>query len=119
VESPQSYGWILADGQGVISEARVKVAMPEPMKQHAVVGAFWFKKGRYFVEAAERMISRNGRINNEFYVDECVNDLIQLGKRVKVFEIGHYICWGTPNDYRRFLYWDKFFTNLQFHPYGK
>lgn len=82
------------------------------MKDHAVVGTFWFKSGNIFVEAAEHMIAANTRINNEFYVDECMNDLLSLGYKVKVFEIDYYVCWGTPNDYKTFNYWNEFF-NLQ------
>ena len=42
------------------------------------MGTFWFKKGKHFVEAAEKMIE-NRRVNNEFYVDECINELIEEG----------------------------------------
>lgn len=114
-EKPQAYGWIKSDENGDILKASVKVPISEtPMNDHAIVGAFWFAKGRYFVEAAERMIALNRRINNEFYVDECVNDLIELGYKVKVFEIEHYVCWGTPKDYESFNYWDEWFSKLKF-----
>lgn len=106
VAKPQAYGWIKTDGMDHVTGASVKVPISEtPMNDHAIVGTFWFKKGRYFVEAAERMIGMNRRVNNEFYVDECVNDLLELGFKVKVFEIEHYVCWGTPNDYKTFRYW--------------
>jgi dTDP-glucose pyrophosphorylase len=110
IEKPNAYGWVLADEQsGMIEKMSVKVPVSEsPVKDHAVVGAFWFRKGSMFVEAAERMISLNTRINNEFYVDECINDLLALGYRAKVFEIEHYVCWGTPNDYMTFNYWEAF-----------
>lgn len=110
---PEAYGWIKVKDDNVVDAMSVKVPISStPMNDHAVVGAFWFNKGRYFVEAAERMIARNKRINNEFYVDECINDLIDLGYKVKVFEIEHYVCWGTPNDYETFNYWDEWFTKL-------
>lgn len=113
LEKPQAYGWMQVDSQGFVTKMSVKVPISEtPMNDHAVVGAFWFKKGRYFVEAADRMINQNRRINNEFYVDECINDLIDLGYKVKVFEIDHYVCWGTPKDYETFQYWDNWFSKL-------
>lgn len=111
LEKPQAYGWIKTNSENEVLKVSVKVALSNtPMKDHAVVGTFWFKKGRYFVEAAEHMIAANTRVNNEFYVDECMNDLIALGYKVKVFEIDYYVCWGTPNDYKTFNYWNDFFN---------
>jgi dTDP-glucose pyrophosphorylase len=112
--NPRAYGWVEVKGDGrTIIEAKVKYNMPDPMKKHAYVGAFWFRTGKLFVEAAERMIRQNRRVNNEFYVDECINDVVQLGYRAKVFEVDHYICWGTPNDYKTFLYWESYYKMLK------
>ena len=113
VSNPKAYGWCMVgpDGQ-LINEVKVKFDMPDPMNNHAIVGAFWFRTGKLFIEAAERMIAQNRRINNEFYVDECINDAIQLGYKARVFEIDHYICWGTPADYKTFLYWESFYKLL-------
>jgi dTDP-glucose pyrophosphorylase len=110
---PKAYGWVLVEEDELtIKEAKVKFDMPDPMNHHAYVGAFWFKSGKLFVEAAERMIEQNRRVNNEFYVDECINDIIQLGYKAKVFEVDHYICWGTPADYKTFLYWESYYNLL-------
>ncbi len=119
VPKPEQYGWVVANDQGEVSKVSVKVPISDdPINDHAIIGAFWFKKGQYFVEAAERMIRENRRINNEFYVDECINDLVALNYKVKVFEVAHYICWGTPNDFRTFEYWQSFFRKADFHSYS-
>jgi len=113
-EKPQAYGWINTSHDNMISNMSVKVPISSnPIHDHAVVGTFWFKEGKMFIEAAERMIQRNRRINNEFYVDECINDLIELGYNVKVFEIDHYVCWGTPNDYLTFNYWEAYYKKMK------
>jgi dTDP-glucose pyrophosphorylase len=111
---PQAYGWVKIDKDNNIKEMSVKKPISDtPMNDHSVVGAFWFKTGKLFVEAAERMIAQNRRINNEFYVDECINDVIQLGYKAKVFEVDHYICWGTPNDYKTFQYWEAYYNKVK------
>lgn len=110
VSKPQAYGWVKVNQFNEVEGMSVKVPLSNnPMNDHAVVGTFWFKHGSLFVEAAEHMIANNKRINNEFYVDECINDLIQLGYKVGIFEIEHYVCWGTPRDYETFNYWYNFF----------
>ena len=83
-----------------------------PMEDYAIVASFWFRKGRIFVEAAEKMIAEDDRVNGEFYVDQAVNHVLALGYRAKVYEIQRYIGWGTPKDYesfqKTFEYWDGF-----------
>jgi len=114
VEHPEHYGWVRTDEHENATSMSIKVAISDsPKKDHAVVGAFWFKRGSDFVTAAEEMISKNDRINNEFYVDQCIKYLIESGKKVKVFEIDNYIGWGTPNDLRTFEYWQGFFEKYQ------
>ena len=115
VNKPQAYGWVEVNEENKAERVSVKVPISsKPISDHAIVGSFWFKKGKYFVEAAEKMISKGRRINNEFYVDECINELIEIGLKVKVFEVDKYICWGTPNDLRTYEYWQGFRKSQNF-----
>ena len=61
----------------------------------------------------------NIRSNNEFYVDDVLNQNIKAGLKVKVFEVSNYLCWGTPDDYKTFNYWQDFFDKCTWHPYSK
>lgn len=111
---PEQYGWLKTNDNGEITEVSVKKAISKnPMQDHAIVGAFWFKRGSDFVDAAESMIRKNRRINNEFYVDEAINDLLEAGLKAKVFEVDYYICWGRPDDLRSFEYWQDFFSECK------
>ena len=112
---PEDYGWVKVNDENFAKRVSVKSPISDkPINDHAIVGAFWFKKGKYFVAAAETMISKNIRINNEFYVDECINELIESGLKVKVFEVDKYICWGTPNDLKTYEYWQQFYKIQNF-----
>ena len=110
-EHPEQYGWVKTEQNGVtISETSIKKPLSHtPKKDHAIVGAFWFAQGHYFVEAAEAMIKDDNRVNNEFYVDTCIEYVVKSGKKVVVFEIENYIGWGTPADLRTWQYWSEFF----------
>ena len=47
-----------------------------------------------------------------------MGELIELDLNVKVFEVEDYICWGTPDDYETFVYWQSFFHKVDWHPYS-
>jgi len=116
--NPQMYGWIRVGEGGRVTGVSVKQPVsPDPYNDHAIVGTFTFKKARSFLEALKRLYDGNVRINNEFYVDSTVNELVAMGLRVKVFEVSSYICWGTPNDLRTFEYWQSYFHKSAEHPY--
>jgi NDP-sugar pyrophosphorylase family protein len=118
-QNPQMYGWIKTDGGDNVTGVSVKVPISQdPYNDHAIVGMFYFRKAKYFLDALQNMYQQNTRVNNEFYVDSCVNELVAAGLKVKVFEVDDYICWGTPNDYRTFVYWQSFFHKCDWHPYS-
>ena len=114
VEKPQQFGWVAVNERKEVTHVSVKKPISsQPMNDHAVIGTFWFRKAKCFREAADSMIKQNRRINNEFYVDECINDAVQMGLRVRVFEVLKYISWGTPDDYETFNYWNTFLNEAK------
>ena len=79
----------------------------------------FFRKARYFIDGLNKNYKENIRTNGEFYVDDILNQNIKAGLKVKVFEVDNYICWGTPNDYETYIYWQIFFDKCWWHPYKK
>ena len=55
------------------------------------------------------MIRANARIKNEFYVDNAINYALARGAYGHTFEVGSYVCWGTPRDLDSYNYWRKVF----------
>lgn len=110
VAHPEQYGWVKVNGNNANGISCKKAISDTPLNDHAITGAFWFAKGKYFVHAAETMIAANRRVNNEFYVDECINDVIDAGLTVKVLQVDKYIGWGTPNDLKTYLYWQNYYS---------
>ena len=48
---------------------------------------------------------------SEFYMDVALDECMQLEYKVFVFEIEHYICWGTPLDLLIYKYWYGWFNS--------
>lgn len=113
LEKPEAYGWVMIGESNNITGVSVKKAISKtPMEDHAVVATFWFKEASIFIAAAKKMIAEDDRVNGEFYVDEVVKHILELGYSAKIFEIERYIGWGTPKDYEEYMqtirYWERF-----------
>lgn len=116
--NPQMYGWVKTNGGEDITGVSVKVPISEdPFNDHAIVGTFYFKKVAYFNKALQNLLNKDIKVNGEYYVDSLIGELVGLGLNVKVFEVDDYICWGTPDDYETFVYWQSFFHKVAWHPY--
>lgn len=113
LQNPKMYGWVKVDNNNFVEKVSVKVPISTtPMKDHAVIGAFTFKRSDNFFKCTDLMIESNRRVNGEFYVDEVMNLAIEAGLKVKVFEVDRYICWGTPNDLKVYQYWRTYFESV-------
>lgn len=116
-KSPYMYGWLSLDEDNNILSASVKTPLSDPSLDPLIIGTFTFKSQDIFINSVNSMIQRNGLVNEEFYIDNCINDAIRLGYRCKVFFVDHFISWGTPNEYRTFQYWQSCFDKWPSHSY--
>ena len=117
---PEQYGWVQATPEGDIQGVSCKKPLSHYVQRDpGVIGAFWFRQARFFFEAVDGLIAQNRRINNEFYVDSAIEVLLEQGRRAKIFDVEHYICFGTPDDVRCFEFWADYFHDAPHHPYRK
>ena len=112
------YGWI-DEKSNVIKSVSVKKPFKNPKQDSVIIGTFTFKKAKFFVEAAEDMIKKNQKVNGEFFVDSCINNAIELGYKVALFNVDYFLCWGTPQDLRTYNYWQDCFDKSKHHNYEK
>jgi dTDP-glucose pyrophosphorylase len=84
-----------------------RVVEKEVISDEATVGIYNFRFGKDFVKAANDMISKDLRVNNEFYVAPVYNQLIESSKKIGFFNIGSenngMYGLGTPSDLELFL----------------
>lgn len=87
-----------------------EVVEKQVVSREATVGIYNFREGRQFVKAAEAMIAKNFRVNNEFYVAPAYNEMLAVGSRLGFFNIGSagagMYGLGTPEDLDEFLAMD-------------
>ncbi|MBI1735321.1 MAG: NTP transferase domain-containing protein [Candidatus Rokubacteria bacterium] len=110
--SPRQYGWVRTTRDGDVAGVSCKTPISEdPRRDPGVIGAFWFRRARFFLEAADALIAAGRRVNGEFYVDSVVDVLCEQGRRARVFDVDHYLSFGTPDDVRTYEYWAGYFRD--------
>ncbi len=99
--SHPKWSYARTDDSGKVTETAEKRVISD----NATVGVYYYKHGRDFVAAAQEMIHKNIRTNNEFYVCPVYNELILRDKAIGVYPIDtetmHSL--GTPEDLTVFL----------------
>ena len=120
--NPNMYAWMDVDENNNIKSVSCKKfidGVHDIKNSHVIIGTMFFRKAKYFIEGLQKNYKENYRTNNEFYVDDVINQNIKDNLNVKVFEVDNYICWGTPDDYETYKYWQEFFHKCNWHPYHK
>lgn len=80
-----------------------EVAEKKPISNMATAGIYFWKSGEDYVRYAEEMISKNIRVNNEFYVCPVFNMAIADQKKIKTFNCDKMWGLGTPEDLNYYL----------------
>src|SRR3989344_408449 len=90
--------------KGFVTEVAEKV----PISNNATVGVYYFQHGKDFVWAAQEMIKKDIRRNNEFYVCPTFNELLGRGDKIKSVKADTMWSLGTPEDV---AYFEKYYRN--------
>ncbi len=118
--NPTHYGWVRTTPDGQVEGISCKTPLsPNVHEDAGVIGIFWFREARFFLEAADLLIAKDRRVNGEFYVDTAIEVLVEQGRRARTFEVEQLINFGIPDDVRTFDYWSSFFRQADHHPFGK
>ncbi len=87
------------NSKGEVSE----VAEKKVISNTATVGLYYWKKGSDFVKYAKKMIKKNIRYKNEFYICPVYNEAIKENKRIVIQPVKEMWGLGTPEDLDVFL----------------
>jgi len=80
----------------------IRITEKNPISHHALIGAYYFKKGSDFITYAEKSMADNIRVNGEFYISTVYNYLIAAGGKVLLSRPGFFYSLGVPQDVERF-----------------
>jgi len=93
------WSFVKTNSDGIITQ----VAEKKPISNIATCGIYWYRKGNEFVSCAEKMIEKNIRVNNEFYIAPVYNEFIQDNKTLVPFYVQKMHGIVTPEDLKQYL----------------
>lgn len=93
------WSFVKTNSRGIVTE----VAEKNPISDIATCGIYWYRRGKDFVSCAEKMIEKNIRVNNEFYIAPVYNEFIETGKTLIPFYVHKMWGIGTPEDLNYYL----------------
>ncbi len=93
------WSYLKTDEDGYVTEIAEKMVISDM----ATTGHYGWRKGSDYVSYAKKMIERNIRVNNEFYVAPVYNLAIESGLKFKQYEVSEMYGLGTPEDLDYFL----------------
>tara|TARA_Y100000310_G_scaffold345862_1_gene471693 strand:- start:3955 stop:5511 length:1557 start_codon:yes stop_codon:yes gene_type:complete len=116
LRNPNRHSYLKLENDRVQKIFEKRVISQEPYKDHVFTGTAIYRRSENLFSSIKKHVAKPGS-NNSFLT--AINELIDAGKKVVVFEVDKFISLLTPEDYQEFIYWQEYFDGLIYHPYSK
>lgn len=94
VNDPRSHGVAVMGPDNLITKL---VEKPQTMENKLVLtGLYYFADGQELIQAIETQIHRGTSLNNEFYLADAINILLENGMRIRTERVSQWLDAGTP-----------------------
>lgn len=94
VNDPRRHGIAVIDKDNLISKL---IEKPKTMEHKlALTGLYYFSEGKNLIRAIETQMERNTSLNNEYYLADAINILVENGARMRTEKALQWLDAGTP-----------------------
>ena len=96
-----NFGWVQINNKKIINSSCKSKVSSNPKKDWVIVGAFAFKNKKIFSKVLKRLFYSKKKVNNEFYLDSCIEIAQKLKMNVSFIKLKKSISWGTPQELKK------------------
>jgi NDP-sugar pyrophosphorylase family protein len=107
-----SYAYVRETGLRAYDIQEKQPFTAEPCQEFASSGTYYFARSDLFLASAEEIVARDLRVGGEFYISLVFKPMFANGRKVMVYEVEHFMQWGTPEDLEDYLYWSGVFQAI-------
>ena len=109
--NPSMYTWVYVNEKDEVTDMVYKKKPITDLQTTPVsIGIMYFRKAKYLLEGLRRNREQGMRPTGELCMDSVAHQLATSDYKVKVFNVKHYACWGTPDDYKTDQFWREYFA---------
>jgi glucose-1-phosphate thymidylyltransferase len=95
VDDPRRHGVAVVGPDNLVSRL---VEKPRTMEHKlALTGLYYFSEGKELIKAIETQIRRGTSLNNEYYLADAINILVEDGMRIRTEKVLQWLDAGTPD----------------------
>ena len=93
------YSYVQINKKGFISECAEK----KPISRYATAGVYYFRRAKDFISGAKRMIKKEIKIHDQYFVCPVYNELIAKKMRIRKYDIDKIWSFSVPEDLDYFI----------------
>ena len=104
------YAYIKSNEDFEMLELREKKSFTNNrVAEFASTGVYYVESFETFRDYALKILHSGQAAGSEYYCSLIYNPMVHDGKKVCLFEVDKFICWGTPQDLREYMFWSEYF----------
>jgi NDP-sugar pyrophosphorylase family protein len=83
-----------------------------PRNEYASSGTYYFKNADLMRKYFEICVHEGLMVGGEYYVSMVYKPMIEDGLNIQVYDLNHFMQWGTPSDLEEYQYWSNVFHSI-------
>lgn len=108
------YAGMRSDSRNMMLEIKEKHSFTEnKMDSYHSAGTYYFRRGSYIKKYFRELIEKDINIKGEYYASIPFQLMKEDGLRIYIYELEHFLQWGTPEDMEEYIYWSEYFRECR------
>jgi hypothetical protein len=105
------YAYMKANDRLELEELREKRSFTdERWDEHASTGVYYLDSWNTFESYGSRIMEVKPEGLKEYYASLIYDPMLKDGKKVCLFEVEKFICWGSPEDLAEYVFWSEYLS---------
>jgi dTDP-glucose pyrophosphorylase len=106
------YAYIKEENNCVSNIQEKRPFTNNPRQEFASSGTYYFKTGALMKRYFQRCIDEQLLVSDEYYVSMVYKPMMRDNLKIYVYELQHFMQWGTPSDLNEYRYWSNIFREI-------
>ena len=106
------YAYLKTENLKIKNIQEKKPFTKNPQEEYASSGTYYYRTGRLMLKYLKKSIQQDLKTNNEYYVSMTYKPMIQDKLKIFVYQLEHFMQWGTPADLEEYNYWSNIFRKI-------